>query len=97
MNGNEPSRVFLFPFKGVVLIAPFYANIDCVTVWFRSSNDTVILTKIQEDVRVSFPHIKSSFQAEYAVIATWVFKPTGNQNTSLVSAYCMHDHEYNII
>ena len=57
----------------IQLIAPFFADADTTrlgNVWFRETNDTIVLKKAEVDIDRAFPD-QTSFQPQVAFITTW--------------------------
>ena len=56
------------------LIAPFWADVDTSngggTVFYRETNDSAVVNKVDNDVRLAFPD-QSVFIAKTVVIVTW--------------------------
>ena len=54
-------------------VAPFYANKNVpVTYYYRESNNTAILKRINEDIRTSNANGSSGFQAKHAFLVTFI-------------------------
>ena len=69
--------------ENLQLIAPFWADVDTRktgTVWFRETNDTATLNRIQGDIQ---DH--AQFKPKIAFIATWDDVGYYSLNSDLVS------------
>lgn len=69
--------------ENLQLIAPFWADVDTRktgTVWFRETNDTATLNRIQGDIQN-----QAEFKPKFAFIATWDGVGYYSLNSDLVS------------
>ena len=82
-----------FPYKGYAMISLFWENFETARfghVYYRTTTDSLLLTRTQRYVEDTFPSI-GGFNPSYLLIATWDRVPQNTVysggHTDLVSKY----------